>query len=372
MANKRSFGVMKTLGFSLIPLIILVIVLELGLRVFLYQLESPYKLGLVDAYARVKLGVLKFRARKTVADLSIPPGLEEALYSKEGKLLFQELKNSYETHFKLLVNETKKINSRLIVLYIPSDNYRTKTFNKKTRNFFRELTQKYTIEFLDLTDEFLKWPVDYPTLLPENGHLSRFGNKLVVEALEPLITRYDDHRSSFQFENRPRLLGDLVPNENKFWKLWEAKPFRAITNSQGFRMSYDLKFPKEKQRILILGDSFTYGPYMGDHETYPAMLDKKFPDKEVINAAVLGYTIPDEVDLFVDRAKFVEPDITLLQVLDNDIIGLFFLKRKEFSRNKFLFGRLTEVMQPISGDKTFLPSELELEFLESINKKVPR
>jgi lysophospholipase L1-like esterase len=369
MANERSRSFLKILIFSIIPLLILILILELGFRFYFYQKEGQYDLAVVELYDRGKFGLLKLLAKKKVADLAIPPGLEEALYSEEGEPLFEEFKILYEKYFKLLVTATKKIDSKFVVLYIPSDNYRTKSFNKKTRKFFRELTQKYGIEFLDTTDEFMKWPTDIPTLRPENGHLSRFGNKLVVENLAEVLQKYDDYRSSFHFSERPKLFGDLVPNEKKYWRLWEAKPFRATTSSQGLRLKYNLTFPKEKQRVLILGDSFTYGPYLGDHETYPALLDTKFPEREVINAGVLGYTIPDEADLFVDRAKYVEPDITILQVLDNDIYGLFFFKRNEFSRNKYLRGRLDGITPMSARREIFPPSELELKFIESMRKK---
>ncbi len=369
MANKRSLSFFKILVFSVIPLLILILILELGFRFYFYQKEGQYDLAIVELYDRGKFDLLKRLAQKKVADLAVPPRLEEALYSEEGEPLFEEFKKLYEKYFKLLVTATKKIDSKFVVLYIPSDNYRTKSFNKKTRKFYRELTQKYEIEFLDSTDEFMKWPTDIPTLRPENGHLSRFGNKLVVENLAEVIKKYDDYRSSFHFSERPKLFGDLVPNEKKYWRLWEAKPFRATTNSQGLRLNYNLAFPKIKQRILILGDSFTYGPYLGDHETYPALLDTKFPEKEVINGGVLGYTITDEVGLFVGRAKYVEPDITILQVLDNDIYGLFFFKRNEFSRNKYLSRRLSGITSMSAKKKIFPPSEQELNFIELIREK---
>jgi len=54
---------------------------------------------------------------------------------------------------------------------------------------------------------------------------------------------------------------------------------------------------------------------------------QKYSDKEVINAGVAGYTITDEVSLFVERAKYVEPDITILQVLDNNLHDLLYFKR---------------------------------------------
>ena len=118
-------------------------------------------------------------------------------------------------------------------------------------------------------------------------------------------------------------------------------------------MDYNLTFPKKKQKILILGDSYTFGPYLPNYHVYPNLLDKKYSDKEIINAGVAGYTITDESSLFMERAKCVEPDITVLQVLDRDLHDLFYFKRNQFDRN----------------GKVHTPSRLEEEFLINIQQK---
>jgi lysophospholipase L1-like esterase len=84
--------------------------------------------------------------------------------------------------------------------------------------------------------------------------------------------------------------------------------------------------------VLCLGDSYTFGPYLPNHDTYPDLLGKINPDLEVINAGICGFTITDEVSLFIERSKYVAPDITILQVVANDITGLFWFMQNEFSR----------------------------------------
>jgi lysophospholipase L1-like esterase len=127
-------------------------------------------------------------------------------------------------------------------------------------------------------------------------------------------------------------------------------PYQVITNIQGLRMEYDLTFPKQKQRILILGDSFTFGPYLSNHHCYPNLLDKKYSDKEIINAGKAGYTVTDEVSLFMERAKYVEPDITVLQVLENDIEELFYFLKNQYNRK----------------GRTFKPSQEEIELMQQL------
>ena len=111
-------------------------------------------------------------------------------------------------------------------------------------------------------------------------------------------------------------------------------PYRVVVNSQGLRMDRDLQFPKKKPHILCLGDSVTFGPYLPNHDTYPGLLQQKYPDKEVINAGICSYTIVDEVSLLKQRAKYCEPDIIILQVLDNDLSDFFYFKRQIFARDR--------------------------------------
>jgi lysophospholipase L1-like esterase len=111
-------------------------------------------------------------------------------------------------------------------------------------------------------------------------------------------------------------------------------PYRVITNSQGLRKKADVIFPKsnEKTRILFIGDSFTFGPYLDNHDGYPQLVEQKTENIEAINAGIAGYTVCDEYSYFADRGKYIEPDIVVLQVVDNDLYGFFPHKQKAFCR----------------------------------------
>jgi len=92
-----------------------------------------------------------------------------------------------------------------------------------------------------------------------------------------------------------------------------------ITNSQGFRMDRDIEFPKKKQRILLIGSSLTWGPYVENHDTYPDLLNKAYPKKECINGGKIGRTIVNDPSAFENHYRYCEPDITFLQVSSFDI-----------------------------------------------------
>jgi hypothetical protein len=332
----RSMPFYKKLIFSLLPLVILLIVLETGARLVYYQVHGPYKSALAAAFhqLRDKVALAGSTKRVETVENRLPKRTKTALFTPEGAELLAYFKGLYERSFQELVQETGKLGSRLIVLYLPSDFGKDSRNRDLYRSFFKDLAGKYRLEFVDLTAPFARYPAETVTFLPQNGHLSRFGNQVVVEELAKYLQKDASPRRVAAFKTRPPVLGDLLPGENKIWLFTPEMPYRVVANSQGLRMDRDLQFPKTKPRLLCLGDSFTFGPFLANHDTYPALLQQKYPDKEVINAGICGYTIPDEVSLLKQRAKYCEPDIIILQVLDNDLVDFFYFKRQVFARDR--------------------------------------
>jgi len=74
-------------------------------------------------------------------------------------------------------------------------------------------------------------------------------------------------------------------------------------------------------RLLLLGDSQTFGFGVLDHETYPARLQElladKYPDLDiqVVNAGVPGYGTVDELEWLRRRGAEVDPDLIMSQFL---------------------------------------------------------
>ena len=74
-------------------------------------------------------------------------------------------------------------------------------------------------------------------------------------------------------------------------RAWGAERYQLNTNSQGFRDEKVREVPPTdpRPRILMLGDSFTES--MGPWETsFVGMLAKKFPQYEILNGGVGGYS----------------------------------------------------------------------------------
>lgn len=66
---------------------------------------------------------------------------------------------------------------------------------------------------------------------------------------------------------------------------------RVSTNSLGWRGKREVPLERTPgvRRIVAIGDSFTFGQCVDDHETFPARLEQRLPDTEVLNLGVMGY-----------------------------------------------------------------------------------
>jgi len=122
-------------------------------------------------------------------------------------------------------------------------------------------------------------------------------------------------------------VADLDPNVDYFYLQSIDHPYRVVTNSVGLRRKTEISTikPSGVYRIYCLGDSFTFGPYLNNHETYPNLLEEMLNNNdagakyEALNAGVSGYTLRQELGLFVERGYRSHPDLVILQVLDNDV-----------------------------------------------------
>jgi len=72
-------------------------------------------------------------------------------------------------------------------------------------------------------------------------------------------------------------------------------------------------------RILVLGDSFTFGEDVGDDETYSHHLERLLPGTEVINLGVHGYGHDQMLIYLREAGARYRPDIVILGFLTGDM-----------------------------------------------------
>jgi lysophospholipase L1-like esterase len=104
-------------------------------------------------------------------------------------------------------------------------------------------------------------------------------------------------------------------------RLRTPRELEYVINGQGFR---DREHPVGKApgsyRILVLGDSVTFGYGVPGAETFPGVLESMLGDGfEVLNLGVGGYNPYNEAALLRDVGPGYEPDLVLVQFCVNDL-----------------------------------------------------
>lgn len=93
------------------------------------------------------------------------------------------------------------------------------------------------------------------------------------------------------------------------------------TNSRGLRGREEHAPAKRPgvSRVVILGDSFTFGDEVDDTETYPYYLQRLLPGTEVVNMGVHGYGHDQMLILFREEGVRLSPDVVVLGFVEADM-----------------------------------------------------
>ncbi len=78
------------------------------------------------------------------------------------------------------------------------------------------------------------------------------------------------------------------------------------------------KFPTDKNQILAVGDSFTFGHNVSDSDAWPAQLENEI-GRSVVNGGVFGYGLDQIILRSKSLYKEYEPEILLVSFITEDI-----------------------------------------------------
>lgn len=113
----------------------------------------------------------------------------------------------------------------------------------------------------------------------------------------------------------PTLFWEVSPNLMDI----NMGPAKVLTNSHGFRSpEISLKKPEGQYRVIVLGDSSAFGHFVGNDQTFGAVLEKmlriRHPGRDVrfINGAVLGYTSYQAATFMKERGWKFSPDLIII------------------------------------------------------------
>jgi lysophospholipase L1-like esterase len=120
----------------------------------------------------------------------------------------------------------------------------------------------------------------------------------------------------FKYIHNPYYVYDLNP---------EYKTSLNKYNSFGLRGDEIIPL-KNGYRILCIGGSTTYTACVQDYKkSYPSLLEKElkkfFPDIEVLNAGISGYTTYESLIRYITKLQYLRPDLVIVYHSTNDIWG---------------------------------------------------
>ncbi|MBU6365016.1 MAG: SGNH/GDSL hydrolase family protein [Gemmatimonadetes bacterium] len=127
--------------------------------------------------------------------------------------------------------------------------------------------------------------------------------------------------SAAGFYVRDSVLG-WVPRANVSGEHTERGLFTSTfrTNSRGIRgREHALAKPAGTRRIVVIGDSFTWGYGVSNGETYADRLEALLPGTEVINLGVTAYGLRQEIGYLEREGLLYAPDVVVVGLCLNDI-----------------------------------------------------
>jgi hypothetical protein len=95
---------------------------------------------------------------------------------------------------------------------------------------------------------------------------------------------------------------------------------RVSINADGYRgRELSLPRPRERTRVVVLGDSIAFGLGVSDEHTFVHLLDERNNGIEAANLAVQGYGPDQELLVLLGQGLRLDPDVVVLAFcLDND------------------------------------------------------
>lgn len=140
-----------------------------------------------------------------------------------------------------------------------------------------------------------------------------------------------------QFDRVP---GVFMPGQRFIDRQIPALPHLTTIDSLGYRSNGDFarRKPGEELRVLMLGDSFTFGSYVNDSETLPVRLEELLRARcrgpiRVINAGVGGSSIETALPMAM-RALPLGVNLAVLTFTENDVSDLLTPMWAALARNR--------------------------------------
>jgi len=170
-----------------------------------------------------------------------------------------------------------------------------------------------------------------PTPTRRDGRRRRFfvsialGLFLLEGGLRVLLGNFGHSKVLERAEDKEICL-QLKANAQEIYTGWRAQvgASHMIINDYGIRgPEFDLAREAGVFRVVVLGDSFTFGQGVNYPQSYPALLQAELEEAgietEVLNFGVPGHSTPQSLAFAKARVTPLKPDLVLLSVFANDL-----------------------------------------------------
>jgi hypothetical protein len=144
------------------------------------------------------------------------------------------------------------------------------------------------------------------------------------------------------WSNRPNLLTTLINAAGEAWSI--------RTDENGQRLI--AQAPGSRRRILILGDSLSFGEGIDIKDRFDAKMLSSLPGVSVINTGTMGYGTDQEYVAFQNWKHLLEPGDTVLIMLNES--DYFDVLRQRF------FGRAKPYVEKVHGSFVLRPPSIPL------------
>lgn len=150
---------------------------------------------------------------------------------------------------------------------------------------------------------------------------------LLLSVFEIILRVMGFPQGNFTFAEKG-VNGAIHPAWSVMRDLWGPIPFIAHSNNLGYRGSEEVTadIPPGKFRIAVFGDSFTYGFFCDDEDTYPDILQSALEEHAleyspiVVNFGVPGASIESILDTYKKiSAQGISASYTIISVSANDV-----------------------------------------------------
>jgi hypothetical protein len=235
-------------------------------------------------------------------------------------VVLKSLQEKYKNDLLALQKEVSSTGATLAVAFLSPEVGQSATqSNIVGKQVIESICGDNKISFYDLTKTLSTMDPLEITQMPKDGHWSKKGAEVVANELKAIVEANSTAKSTAKATEG--IYGDNTPDEDKIADGGKDMPYRIKINAQGLRMNQNVEAAKTKQRILFMGDSEIFFPFLDNDFIGTQLLQKMYPQKEILNAGMWGYTMDDYLSLYTEKAKKSASDVVVVVTNGNDILS---------------------------------------------------